>query len=682
VRPTPAAVDRRNPALDGVRALAVGLVIAYHGGVPGLRAAGFYGVDVFFVLSGFLITGLLLSEQRDTGGISFLGFWSRRARRLLPGLLVMLVVVEGYVTFVAASGRYPDFRADALSVLGYASNWHFISASSNYFSAAAAPSLLTHTWSLAIEEQFYVVWPLVVWGAVLLAKRARRSPASVVLVISGAGLLASAGWMAHLYRSGVGASRLYYGTDTHALSILTGCALGAVVALVGSKLNRRTATAVAVLATAGVVWAACSLGTTNSATFQGGFLAVSLLTAALLFAVVSSPSSLPARTLSLPPIAYVGRISYGMYLWYFPLFAVINRAGTGLSGPGLFAVRCGSDVAAAAISFHLVEQPLRNWRPPSARQVAARFGTLGAGAVTVLLVAALVVVGTPTASTPGTSESAAMTARVAPPPAQGTSRLLVFGDSTAATLGLGLALSQPVASHRLVLDIDGMFGCGLVPSAEVRTHGEAVRPPSPCRISSPPQDRWPALLRASIASFHPDVVLIAAGRWEVDSRKATASGPWIDVTQPVDAAGVRAQLDAAARIVLASGGQLALATAPCFSSGEQADGSAWPEDSKARLDAYNSVVRQVASGEARSHPGAVRVVDLESMLCPGGKFRAKLDGVTVRAPDGVHYPFFNVKAPNQASPDTLSDAEGFAAWIAPRILGALSLREEAMPPGG
>jgi peptidoglycan/LPS O-acetylase OafA/YrhL len=673
----PSVADRRLPGLDGLRALAVILVMAYHGGVPGLRVAGFYGVDLFFVLSGFLITRLLLEEVGERGRVRFAAFWGRRARRLLPGLLVMLAAVEAYVAYAAPPGSYPGFHGDALSVIGYLSNWHFIHASSNYFSSTGLPSLLTHTWSLAIEEQFYLLWPVVMWGAVHVARRARRRPASVVLAVSGAGALASTIWMAVLYRSGSGASRLYYGTDTHAQSILIGCALAALAAVIPLKLPSRLATPAAIVVACGLGWAACSLGGSDPLTYQGGFLAVSLLGALLVVVVVSCPRSIPARTLSLPPLAYVGRVSYGMYLWYFPLFAVITRANTGLAGANLFLVRCGAVVLAAVVSFQLIELPVRGWTPRLGVGSGAGLRPLLTGVAVVLPVGVLLVIGTPTTYSIGPSASplAAAAQNVVPAgvgaasDAGGTAgtRILVFGDSTAATLGDDLVFSPAAQQRRVRVDVVGMFGCGLTVSVAVRPHGQPSSPPAPCRIASPPQEKWPALLAGDIHAYHPAVVLVAAGRWEVQTMRLTPGGPWVNITEPGDAADVRSQLELVASVVRNNHATLALATAPCYDSGEQPNGDPWPEDSRSRLNAYNSLVRQVATGENAAHPGAVVVVDLESMVCPGRQFHTVVDGVTARAPDGIHYPFFDVTAPNAPAPDTLAEAKAFGAWIGPKI---------------
>ena len=194
----PSATGRdRAVGLDGLRAVAVLLVLAFHFGVGGLEG-GFFGVDVFFVLSGFLITGLLVGEFRGRGRIGLAGFWLRRARRLLPALIVVLVVVSLVVRFAEPAGQYPDFRMSVLSSLGYFSNWWQIATSGSYFTSTSPPSPLTHIWSLAVEEQFYLVWPFVVLAVMSLSRSVVRG-VRALLVVSVAGALASALEMALLY---------------------------------------------------------------------------------------------------------------------------------------------------------------------------------------------------------------------------------------------------------------------------------------------------------------------------------------------------------------------------------------------------------------------------------------------------------------------------------------------------
>ena len=146
------------PALDGIRGVAIIVIMGYHGGVF-LTSGGFYSLDTFFALSGFLITSLLVAEWQRTGTVRLAAFWARRARRLLPALLLMLLGVAAYAAFLVPAGTYPTLRGDGFSALFYFANWHFIAVGSNYFDQTALTSPLTHTWSLAVEEQFYLVWP-------------------------------------------------------------------------------------------------------------------------------------------------------------------------------------------------------------------------------------------------------------------------------------------------------------------------------------------------------------------------------------------------------------------------------------------------------------------------------------------------------------------------------------------
>ena len=203
--------------------MALLIIMGYHFGVGWLQG-GFFSLDIFYVLSGYLITGLLVSEYRKRGRIKLSAFWLRRARRLLPALVIVLVVVSLLVRFVAAPGLYPDFRMSALSAFFYFSNWWQIAASSNYFVVTGPASPLTHTWSLAVEEQFYLIWPLVVLAVMHLSRNFIRG-IRVLLVLSVVGALASAMEMALLYHPAANTTRLYFGTDTHAQSILVGSVL-------------------------------------------------------------------------------------------------------------------------------------------------------------------------------------------------------------------------------------------------------------------------------------------------------------------------------------------------------------------------------------------------------------------------------------------------------------------------
>ena len=243
------------PALDGMRACAVLAVMMFHGGIPHMDG-GFMGVDAFFVLSGFLITSLLVGEWRQALTIKLGAFWARRARRLLPALLLMLLFVAFFASVIVPKGTYGALRLDALATLLYVSNWHFILVNSNYFNETSASSPLLHTWSLAVEEQFYVIWPLVVLGVLHFTRSLRA-----LFALCCAAAVASALWMHHVYDGGLNTNRAYLGTDTRSQCLFIGCALAVGLVLLTQRRHERAAgqggaVAAGELGRAGVLWRA------------------------------------------------------------------------------------------------------------------------------------------------------------------------------------------------------------------------------------------------------------------------------------------------------------------------------------------------------------------------------------------------------------------------------------------
>ena len=223
--------------LDGIRALAIVAVLLYHGGVV-WAAGGFLGVEAFFVLSGFLITSLLIAEWRRSGTVALRAFWARRARRLLPALFCLVVVVGLYEALASTDGLVPGLKGDGIATLFYYGNWHEIATGSNYFAATGPVSPLQHTWSLAIEEQFYILWPVsllaVIWLTHRVLRRSRptdRRMMGTLLAMSVTLALASAVEAMILFHGGAGANRVYYGTDTRAVGLLTGASLAFALAL-------------------------------------------------------------------------------------------------------------------------------------------------------------------------------------------------------------------------------------------------------------------------------------------------------------------------------------------------------------------------------------------------------------------------------------------------------------------
>ena len=433
-----------------MRAFAVTAVILYHAST--WANGGYFGVDVFFVLSGYLITTLLLAEWRGTGGIGLRSFWARRARRLLPALFLMLAVVGAVAVALPQVLGSPGLLGDTIATVFYVSNWHLLASHTSYFDLVANQSPLLHTWSLAIEEQFYLVWPLVVLVLVGgLRHRGRTSPGPddvrrrliLVAAVAAVGAVASAVLMAVITPVGtLSVNRSYYGSDTRAQSILVGAALAAVCLAWGPV---RTAWGRRALWVAGLVGAVAvvvmwrTVQETSALTFHGGFFLVSVATAGVIACVTQTSGHPVARVLCFRPLPYIGRISYGMYLWYLPVLLVMTAGRTHLDGLALLAARVGVIVVIAAASFHFVETPIRRgalagWRTWVAIPVAA--ATVSLLPVFVPTLGGLVPVADAAAVTQ-TGSSLPFTAPSAPASPQ--VRILLVGDSMAGSLGVGLS---------------------------------------------------------------------------------------------------------------------------------------------------------------------------------------------------------------------------------------------------
>jgi len=369
-----------SPGLDGLRALAVIAVLLYHADLAWIPG-GFLGVEVFFVISGYLITALLLAEWRQRGRIDLKGFWMRRARRLLPALYVLLVVSLAF-SVVFLPGEVARLRGDVLAAFGYVTNWYLIFGHVSYFEAVGRPSLLQHLWSLAVEEQFYLLWPPVL--ALVLAIGASRLRRRRALTVALAGAVASAVAMALLYAPGVDPSRIYYGTDTRSTGLLCGAAVAFLwlpddkyrpsetrhhrleLATRGRFRRRWGWTAPLLLDVVGfaalgaLVWFCLNLGEFRPLLYEGGFALVALATVVTIMAVVHPYSFMGARVLGSAPLRWIGVRSYGIYLWHWPVFMVTRPdLDVPIEGLPLLALRLSVTVLLADLSYRFVETPIR-----------------------------------------------------------------------------------------------------------------------------------------------------------------------------------------------------------------------------------------------------------------------------------------------------------------------------------
>ena len=404
--------------------------MAYHGGVTGLRG-GFLGVDIFFVLSGYLITTLLLVEYSRTQTIALIAFWARRARRLLPALGVVLIGILIYATLVAKPDRLDSIRDDALSSLTYVANWRFVFSNQSYFSQFSVPSPLRHMWSLAIEEQFYFIWPLVI--LLLLKLRVRLAPMTMIF---GAAAVASTVLMAVLFSSGSDPSRVYYGTDTRAQALLIGATLATGLLCLRGRSEKQAPSApwvrLGLLGAVVVTLMLVFVRDTASWMYYGGYLLAALATAAVIAAAIQPRRNAIKSSLSPVWLRQIGKISYGLYLWHWPVFLTLTSGRIGVSGVVLLVIRFAVTFAIATISFYVIELPIRqqHWRKGPRKAVLVT--AMAAGALAGLFIFLPIV--RPT-STPNKAVAIELTGP-SPPPA----RIWVVGDSV--ILGIRNELSN------------------------------------------------------------------------------------------------------------------------------------------------------------------------------------------------------------------------------------------------
>ncbi len=545
--PHASAQDRRLPGLDGLRAVAVLAVIAYHAGL-GWLPGGFLGVDVFFVISGFLITTLLLSERERLGHIRLRAFWMRRARRLLPALFLLLGATLTIAVLVAPD-ELARLRGDTLAALGYVTNWYLILRQQSYFESAGRPSPLLHLWSLAVEEQFYVLWPLALVAGMALFRRRG------MLVATIAGAAASAALMAVLYVPDADPSRVYYGTDTHAVGLLVGAALalawtpgtrpaagdtpgaGLEVAPTAHAESRGDAAAapdsplaadgpaspsaprpslarafralrmapwldaVGIAGLAALAAAFIWLDEYEPFLYQGGFLLLGLTTAAIIVAAVHPRGRVGTRLLDRQPLRWIGERSYGIYLWHWPIFT-FTRPQLDLPLDPLpdLALRLALTLVAAEASYRFLETPIRQgalgraWRrwqslPRGERARASRLPLASGAAV---LVAAVVVGARVVAATPPPTPSyLAVTSIDTGGPVSGTG-VSVAGVSVSGLSGKGGTPDGPGpvsngAGSATGVGNPGTGASSAAPGVPVGNEPLASGSPPPIAVARPPR---------------------------------------------------------------------------------------------------------------------------------------------------------------------------------------------------
>lgn len=343
------------PGLDGLRAIAVIAIIAFHLNASWLPG-GFLGVDTFFIISGFLITTILLNEYRTTGTIDFKQFWWKRIKRLFPAVFFMLIIVFNYCLFFEPKMIH-QLKQDSLAAFLYLSNWWYIFDHVDYFHSFD-PRPLQHLWSLAIEEQFYLFFPIVLF--IMLSLRSKKLIFIFFLLLA----LCSSFWMSMLYHPGVQITRLYFGTDTRLQTILLGVMLAFLWPV--HRLKRNSSPVVnIVVSLAGVISIALlfysffHFSESSSSLYQGGFFTLGIVTLIIIASSVH-PNSLLKHILSMPLLTMIGRYSYSLYLWHYPIIVLINNYFKKDHVPSyIYIVEVGLTIVTALFSYHVIETPFR-----------------------------------------------------------------------------------------------------------------------------------------------------------------------------------------------------------------------------------------------------------------------------------------------------------------------------------
>lgn len=592
------------PALDGVRALAVLAVMSFHFGQDWLPG-GFIGVDVFFVLSGFLITTLLV--ERSPQAFSLPRFWLQRARRLFPALALMLVGVALYA-LTTPTLEQATIRDQSLATLFYVNNWWLLHTGVSYFDAYQSPSPLLHTWSLSVEEQWYLVFPLLL-GCLILLRRFRLSVVFAVCLLL---TMLSIAWTQYLTVTGAVEDRIYLGTDTRAQQLLIGALLGIVgVAMVrryGIRVGRLSPRQAAVIGWTGLL----GLGLLATVWRPPALLLVTALFSAALIIGAIGPGGRLTSWLAWEPLRRIGVISYGLYLWHWPISVMVDDRDTNVTT----LLRLVLTFTAAGLSYAIVERPIRRW------------GLRKVGRLMLLLpipLLALIFLCTPKAGEANTlrtlPEQAAFDFHGA-----GT-KVFVVGDS------VGGSLWQPAwESPRSDLAISGSFllGCPPIDLRFLLSDGSDTETgPPPGTTCSAWLQQW----RDDVERLDPDVVLlVASAQFQFD---VSDGGP----QQTFGSAGYKKLLyDTLDRSFAGlSVPRIAITSPPCTALGSNPINDA--KNDRSRTGLVRDLLRQYA--QARGYD----VVDLAAFTC--------LQDTPSLYMDGIHF----TKKSSQATWD----------WMAPQL---------------
>jgi peptidoglycan/LPS O-acetylase OafA/YrhL len=669
----PAAKFRYIPGLDGIRGFWVVLGPLMYHARPEWIPGGILGIDLFFVLSSYLIVSILLNEWDRNGRIDVKAYAGRRAKRLLPAMFALLLFLTWWLIAFGEPHQVSRWTGSIIATLTYSANWHEIVSGVSYFDQFQEPSPLRHVWSFAIEEQFYVFAPLFLIGVLRWGGRWRNH---LLLGLAFVGAVASAWWMAELHTPGQDPSRAYYGTDTRAHSLLIGIVFAMAVRMWGpvrTEGGRKILVAGAYVSTAVIGTLIFTISEKTSWMFEyGGFFGVAVMSGFMVVGIAQSSSGPLHRFLEAAPTRWVGKISYGLYLYHWPVYVLASEDRIGLSGNTLLVFHLALTFAIATASWYLIEQPVLQRRWPVLWRRSAQVWPLsfaGSVAVMAILTGLLAVnatkpprveqilIAAPPSAAPADTGGEAPELGLASTddavrgpwsaPTDRPVRVLVVGDSVSVQLGEALQRLGLENPDELVVFNDAHLGCGTtrygmrrIAADEGGPVGEVCSawadPVDPAAVADPEVVSWVTATEA----FRPDAVVLHVSPWDVGDRIVPSLGDdWTSLGEPDFDAYVVSEYRQAADVLTAHGAQLFLLL------GAHLNRPIVEQNSPERIDHLNGLLLDAFEDDPR-----VTFVDFPAFIGPVGSARE-----AAMRWDGVHI-----------EPDRLGEA---ASWLRQEIVG-------------
>jgi peptidoglycan/LPS O-acetylase OafA/YrhL len=597
------------PGLEGLRGIAVVVVLLFHDGFAWM-SGGFLGVSTFFTLSGFLITGLLYSEFLRTGRIDLLKFWGRRFRRLMPAAFLTLAGIALFGRLAADATQQERLLGDGLSALFYVENWWLIASDAGYADLIGSPSPLQHFWSLAIEEQYYAIYPVVMLAGLALAGISRRTLALGLLL-----MMASAwAWMAWLAGTNVPTARIYFGSDTRSAELLAGGVLALV--LWERTIPQRVAACISALGIAGLgvsAWFWITSSTEHTSLYQGGLIVYTAASVAIIAAAIQ-PGGPVRWLLSQRSLGWIGRVSYGAYLYHWPIYLWVDSSLTGLDGLWLTALRISLTALCAALSYRLLEEPIRSGRY-----------ILGWRRWVVPPLTASIIVGAFVAASGWESISHDRELNPTSPNNDKVTtlaplRVLVLGDSVGHNIGQGLIHWAEETNAAAVVN-GSLKGCGIARGGWIEGSKNRSR-----RIC----DDWEDAYARPVRNMRPDFVVVYSTAWDLIDRKFDQWPEPLDIRDIEFEQWLRSEYKAALDIFTAEGAHVVWISPVCTKRFR-------PDENTPRHPIRKQLLRERIVKPLSQESEQVTYFDLDTKVCPEGLFTNELEGMSEFRPDGNHF---------------------------------------------